>query len=199
MNDKIKNALRTGSYAILAIVAILMIYRQIRIESIPAAQKSIPHKINLEEIPVPRRPGTRSIRIVGPPQKILKFELDFTFSPSPLDWKFLERTDKRADIMVEGRIDADGNFGIQRLRDRGHPKAGQYIKNVMSTWKFTQYMQGTIRYYFNVPTRMEHMKVQIDMRGLERNTKFVERRDKVEMGLIYYIEGIASNNIMIIN
>ncbi|MCG8608612.1 hypothetical protein MJD09_26950 [bacterium] len=199
MTEKIKKFLHTGLYTVLAISAVIMIYRQIRIESIPAAQKSIPHKINLEEIPVPRRPGTQSIRIVGPPQKVLKFELDFTFSPSPLDWKFLERTDKRADIMVEGRIDADGNFGIQRVRDRGHPKAGQYIKNVMSTWKFTRYMEGTIRYYFNVPTRMEHMKVQIDMRGVVRNPKFVERRDKVEIGLIYYIEGIDSNNIMIIN
>ncbi len=199
MVEGFKKIIKVGFSVLVGIVALFLIYRQIQIESIPAAQKSIPHKISREEIPIPRRPGSKSIRLVGPPLKILKFQLDFTFSPMPLDWKFLERTDKRADVMIEGRIDVDGNFAIQKVRDRGHPKAGQYIRKVLGTWKFTQYMHGTIRYYFNIPTRMEHMKVQIDLRGMERNTKFATSRDKVTVGLIYYIEGIDIDNIMLIN
>ncbi|MFQ5602803.1 MAG: hypothetical protein ACE5HS_06000 [bacterium] len=195
----IKYLVRYGFYFVIVLFAVLLVYRQFQISQMPAAELSIPLQIDQQEIPVPKRPGTQSIRIVGPPIQVLKFQLDFKFYPKPLDWNFLERIDRRADVMILGVIDVEGNFTITAIRDKGHPKAGQYIKSVMESWRFVQYKQGIIKYYFNVPTKMEHMKVQIDLRGLKRNLKYVDRKDKLENGMIYHFEGIDRNNIMIIN
>ncbi|MFQ5637749.1 MAG: hypothetical protein ACE5IR_07100 [bacterium] len=178
--------------------ALILLYRQIQLDNIPAAQKRIPYWVEHEEIPVPRRPGTKSIRIVGPPVKRLKFQIDFRRNPAPLDWNRLQLIDMRADVMVEGIIDTEGNFTLRRINDRGHPDAGRYIKSVLNTWKFLQYKTGSIRYYFNVPTSVEHMKVQVDLRGLKKNPKFVQQYDKVVDGMIYYFNGIDNNSITLI-
>ena len=182
--------------AILAIV--FGIYRSAVLSQMPDVKKVIPVKLNKEEIPVLKRPGTQSIRIVGPPLKLLKFQIDFNFNPQPLDWKFLERIDKRADIMIEGSVNVNGKFAITRFRDRGHPEAGQYIKNVVESWTFMPYKKGLIKYYFNVPTRMENMKIQIDVRKLVKNFDFIGPNDYLKNGLLCYVEGIEGNNIMII-
>lgn len=196
---RILKVAKSVGWTLFGLFALITLYRHILIQQIPAAEKSIPQQIDRQEIPVPKRPGTKSIRIVGPPIKVLKFQLDFKHNPRPLDWQFLERTDRRADVMVEGTIDLEGNLVIQKVRDKGHPKAGEYIKKILGTWKFVQYKTGIIRYYFNVPTRMEHMKVQIDMRGLERHARFAEATDRIETGMVYYVEGINSANVMIID
>lgn len=180
-------------------ISSLLIYRQSLLSQIPEAEKTIPVKVSRDKIPLPRRPGTRSIKIVGPPLKVLKFQIDFTNNPLPLDWAFLERTDKRADVTVEGRIDVNGNFAIESLRDRGHPQAGHYIRKVLSSWKFKQYRYGKIKYYFNVPTRKENMKVQIDMRDLQKNFKFIGPGDYLKTGILCYAKGLSRKNIMISN
>ena len=185
-------------YAVMAAFVVLLVARQVVMRGLPNGEKVIPGKVVQEEIPVPRRPGTMGIRIVGPPLKVVHFQLDFTRNPEPLDWNFLERTDKKTDVMVEGNIDANGNFTITRIRDKGHPKAGRYIKSVLKTWKFLQYKLGTVKYYFNVPTRYEHMKVQIDLRGLRKNLKFIGPREYLKTGVLYYIDGLNRNNIMIL-
>lgn len=196
---KLRSFSKYSIYAATLIFLILLLFREMQISSIPAAEKRIPFRLEQEEVPVPMRPGTQSIRIVGPPLKILKFQLDFRYNPLPLDWNFLERIDRRADVMAEGLIDLDGNFLIQRILDRGHPKAGRYIQDVLKTWKFVQYKTGRIKYYFNVPTSMEHMKVQIDLRELKKNAKHVGLYDNVEDGMIYLFEGIDHRNVMLIN
>ncbi len=185
-------------FGLIASGSVLLLYRQASLSQMPDALISIPQKIEHEVIPVPRRPGTKSIRIVGPPLQVLKFQIDFTQNPLPIDWRFLERTDKRADVMVEGRIDNDGNFNIRKIRDRGHPQAGHYIRNVLSSWKFKQYKKGTIRYYFNVPTRLENMKIQIDTRGLNKNRKHVRQSDFLKNGILCYAVGISRKNIKVI-
>lgn len=176
-----------------------LLVRSLLLAQIPAQQKTIPVRATDEKVPVPRRPGTRSIRIVGPPLKTLKFQVDFRRNPQPLDWAYLERVDKRADIMVEGEIDALGRFRLTKVVDRGHPRAGRYIRGILSSWTFVRYKQGTIRYYFNVPTRLENMKVQIDTRDLRKNFKTVGPNDLVSDGLLFYIEGLSPRNIMLIN
>ncbi len=195
----LRTLLKYSIYIAALVFVVLLVYRQVLMSQIPPLRKTIPIKISRDEIPVPRRPGSQSIRIVGPPRKLLKFQIDFTRNPMPIDWRFLEQTDKRADIMVEGVIYANGNFTITRLRDRGHPKAGQYIRRVMSTWKFKQYKKGRIRYYFNVPSRREEMKVQIDLRRLEKNYKFIGPGERVKNGVLCYVDGIGSDNIMVMN
>jgi hypothetical protein len=185
-------------YFFAAAAVTLLGYRQVQIYKIPQVQKSLPEYVADEKPPPPKRPGTRSIRIVGPPLKTLKFELDLKRHPLPLDWNYLEQTDKKADVTVNGFIDLDGNLVIERVFDKGHPRAGRYIQKILSTWKFMQYKTGPIKYYFNVPTKIEHMKVQIDIRGLQRNLNFADVHDQVKDGLLYYCEGLKKNNVMII-
>jgi len=191
--------LRISLALFLVLGASLLVYRQILLSQIPEMQKSIPIKIDRDVLPVPKRPGTQSVRIVGPPLKILKFEIDFTRNPRPLDWKLLERTDKRADVMIEGVVDDNGNFRVAKLRDRGHPKAGSYIKSVVSSWRFTPYRRGRIRYYFNVPTRLENMKIQIDLRDMEKNFTYIGPRHQLKNGILCYVDGLNSKSIMVIN
>jgi len=196
---KLKSLSKYTVYAVALLVGILLFYREMRLSAIPAAEKRIPFRLEEEEVPTPKRPGTRSIRIVGPPIKTLRFELDFRRQPRPLNWRYLERIDKRADVMLEGFVDAEGLFVINRVNDRGHPKAGRYIREILGTWRFMPYKTGRIRYYFNVPTNMEHMKVQIDLRALQKNKRYVGLYDEVEDGMIYFFEGIDQNNVMMIN
>lgn len=180
-------------------VLTLIIYRSILISQIPVEQKNIPFLASQEEIPVPRRPGTQSIKIIGPPLKILKFQLDFKQNPLALDWNYLETIDKSADVLIEGHVDANGNFFINRVKDRGHPEAGRYIKKVLDSWKFVQYKMGPIQYYFNVPSRMENMKVQIDLRKLKKNPRYVSPMDLLKDGMVYYIAGLERKNVMMVN
>jgi len=177
----------------------LLVYRTISINEIPAAQKVIPFQVSDDEIPVLKRPGIKSIRIVGPPQTVLKFQLDFKRRPQKLDWNYLQRIDKKAEILVQGTVDPGGNLIIEKLQDRGHPKAGLYIREVLNSWKFSPYKIGAISYYFNVPTRMERMKMQIDLTGLSKNPKYLGPNKLIKNGLLYYIEGIGRNNVMIRN
>jgi len=192
---------RKITYAMLLVplvLVVLLVYRQVVLSQIPVAEKRIPVRIAPDEIPVPRRPGTQSIRIVGPPLKKVKFELDFKRNPLPLDWRFLEQIDKRADIMVDGVIDEMGILTIKRVRDGGHPRAGTYVRKVVSSWRFLPYKMGLIRYYFNVPTRMENMKVQVDVSGLERNPANYTYRMFLRDGVLCHVQGLGRNNIMII-
>ncbi len=191
--------MKTTLSLLAAVAVILLGYRQLQIIKMPAMHKIIPNPLMDEEPPIPKRPGTQSIRIVGPPLKVLKFQLDFKRNPLPLDWRYLEQTDKKADVTVSGFIDNEGSFIIERIFDKGHPRAGRYIEKTLNTWKFVQYKSGPIRYYFNVPTKVEHMKVQIDVRGLQKNLRFADASDQVKDGLLYYIDGLTKNNVMIIH
>lgn len=159
----------------------------------------IPYQMHDEEIPVLRRPGTKSVRIVGPPQVLLKFGLNFKRHPKALDWNHLQNIDTRAEVLVQGLIDLKGNFSIEQLQDRGHPKAGLYIKRILDSWSFSPYKHGPIRYYFNVPSRMERMKMQIDVSGLSNNPRYMAANYRLKNGLLYHVKGISRKNIMVSN
>jgi len=184
-------------FAMLLLVLALRFYRESLLSQIPATEKIMPLSVNMEKIPIPRRPGTQSIRIVGPPQTLLKFQIDFSKNPTILDWAYLERVDKRADVMVEGVIEVNGDFRISVVRDRGHPQARSYIESVLKTWRFKPYKVGKIRYYFNVPSRSENMKVQINTIGLNRNFKYVGPNHHIKTGVLCYADGINGDNILI--
>lgn len=177
----------------------LIVARKILMSQIPVVERTIPQPMTKEKIPAPKRPGTQSIRIVGPPLKVLKFQIDFKRHPRPLDWNYLEQIDKRADVSVTATIDANGKLFIDRVIDKGHPKAGQYIKEILTSWSYLQYKTGDIKFYFNVPTRDERRKLQIDLRGLQPNRRFVGYKDLVKDGMVYYVEGIGRNNITLLN
>ncbi len=177
---------------------VLLLFRQVLLSQIPVTEKRIPARIAADEIPIPRRPGSQSIRIVGPPLKSLKFEIDFKKDPMPLDWSMLEQIDKRADIRVDASIDDAGLLTITRVRDRGHPQAGRYLRSVLSTWQFRPYKMGKIRFYFNVPTHLERMKVQIDVSQMERNAAFLTDRIVVRDGVLCYVQGLQRNNIVVL-
>ncbi len=194
---KPRRKLRTAIFSLVAILFLLVVYRQVLLSQIPQAENKIPLRLAPEKIPVPKRPGTQSVRIVGPPIKTLKFEIDFRLSPEPLDWTYLERIDKRADVAIAGTIDEQGYFLVTRLRDRGHPKAGSYIRRVVSSWKFLPYKTGPIRFYFNVPTRLENMKIQIDVSDLTRNAAMLASRAFLKNGTLCYVTGLHRQNIMI--
>ena len=195
----LKSFLKYFSSIIVFTCLALLVYRTVQINEIPAAERTIPFQVSDDEIPVLKRPGTKSIRIVGPIQTILKFQLDFKNRPQQLDWNYLQRIDRKAEIFVQGTIDASGNFIIQKLNDRGHPKAGSYIRKILNSWKFSPYKTGAINYYFNVPTRMERMKMQIDLTELSKNPKYLGPNKLIKNGLLYYVEGIGRNNVMIMN
>ncbi len=186
-------------WAVASLLALLFAYREVLLSQIPDLQTTIPVRVTRDEIPVPRRPGTQSIRIVGPPLKLLRFEIDFTRNPQPIEWAFLERIDKRADVMVEGFVDGSGNFSVAKVRDRGHPKAGNYLRRVLSSWHFSPYRKGTVRYYFNVPTRLENMKVQIDVSGMEKNFKFIGPTNQLKDGILCYVDGLNTRSIKVFN
>jgi len=63
----LKSFLKYLSFIIVFILLSLLVYRTVLINEIPAAQKVIPFQVSDDEIPVLKRPGTKSIRIVGPP------------------------------------------------------------------------------------------------------------------------------------
>ncbi len=173
-------------------------YRNSVLSGIPKIHKSIPVRILEEELPVPKRPGTQSIRITGPPLRPIKFQIDFNRNPKQLDWAYLEKIDKRADIMIEGEIGEKGSFRVLKIRDRGHPEAGKYISDILNTWSYMPYKKGTIKFYFNVPTRKENMKVQIDLRRLEKNFDFVGRNDYLTDAVLCYVQGLDNWSIMLI-
>ncbi|MFQ5708984.1 MAG: hypothetical protein ACE5HO_16115 [bacterium] len=174
---------------------VLLIYRQILLSKIPNSEQSIPIPYRARDVLVLKRPGIRSIRIVRPIVNPLRFQVDLKRSPQPLEWAFLERTDKKADVAVAGKIDSEGNLVIKRMRDRGHPVAGQYIKKVLSSWKYVHYKMGAIQYYFNVPTIDEHTKIIIDVRGLRRNPRYTQPTDFIEDGQLFYVNGITRDNV----
>lgn len=176
----------------------ISVYRSRALSRIPKVKKSIPVRIIEEEVPIPKRPGTQSIRITGPSLRPIKFQIDFKHNPMPLDWTYLEKIDKRADIMIEGEIGGKGGFSVSKIRDRGHPEAGKYINDILSTWRFMPYKKGTIKFYFNVPTRKENMKVQIDLRRLEKNFDYVGPNDYLTDAALCYIRGLDNWNIMLI-
>jgi len=194
-----KSILKYSLYTAVLLLCSFIVARKILMSQIPVVERTIPQPMTKEKIPIPKRPGTQSIRIVGPPLKVLKFQIDFKRHPKPIDWTYLEQIDKRADISVAATIDDNGKLFINRLIDKGHPKAGQYIKEILSSWSYLQYKTGSIKFYFNVPTRDERRKLQIDMRGLEPNRRFVGYKDLVKDGMVYYIEGIGRNNITLLN
>ncbi len=195
----LRSFLKYFSSMLVFVCLALSVYRTILVNEIPAAQKIIPFQVNDDQIPVLKRPGTKSIRIVGPIQTVLKFQLDFRRRPQQLDWNYLQRIDKKAEIFVQGTVQPNGNFFIEKLQDRGHPKAGSYIRKVLNSWKFSPYKIGAINYYFNVPTRMERMKMQLDLTGLSKNPKYLGPNSLIKNGLLYYVEGISRNNVMIVN
>ncbi len=179
-------------------VLCLGMYRSNVLSRIPNVQKSIPVRIIEEEVPIPKRPGTQSIRITGPPLRPIKFQIDFKQNPLPLDWTYLEKIDKRADILIEGKVSTKGGFSVSKIRDRGHPEAGKYISEILATWSFLPYKKGALRFYFNVPTRKENMKIQIDLRRLEKNFDYVGPNDYLTNGTLCYVQGIDNWNIMLI-
>jgi len=185
-------------FFLVVIIFCIGMYRGNILSQIPATQKSIPVRITEEEVPIPKRPGTQSIRITGPPLRPIKFQIDFKQNPMPLDWTYLEKIDKRADVMIEGRVDEKGDFSVSKIRDRGHPEAGKYVNDILSTWRFMPYKKGVIKFYFNVPTRKENMKVQIDLRRLEKNFDYVGPNDYLTDGALCYVQGIDNWNIMLI-
>ncbi|MFO7890258.1 MAG: hypothetical protein R6V04_07945 [bacterium] len=137
----------------------------------------------------PIRPGIGDIIITGPERKPLLFTIDLASNSIEIDWQQLMGTDPTATITVDGYIDDNGIFYIQKLDDAGHTNVGRIISKKMTTWRYTFYKNGNIQFYFNLPSEEE--KLIIDSYDLKRNpdiADFVPIQD----GMLYYIPGLSS-------
>lgn len=96
------------------------------------------------------RPGTTSIILSGPLVRNCVFEINPAAAGlRPLDWVELTSLDRMTDVIVTATVGRDGALSITRINDRGHPEAGQYIRERLSTWVYTTCKHGIIRFWFN--------------------------------------------------
>ncbi len=140
--------------------------------------------------PEPIRPGIGDIIITGPERKPLLFAIDLSSNSNAIDWQKLMSSDPTATVTVYGHINKNGIFSIKKLDDAGHTNAGRIISKVMSTWRYTFYKTGKIRFYFNLPSK--EAKLIIDISDLQRNSA-IANFITIHNGMLFNILKLSTN------
>ena len=155
--------------AVLFVVyALWFVYASLRIP----IQKKFKPNMSEVSIPIPPRPGTNGIRIIGPLVEPNLFRLvrekNVTRS---LDLQEIQRRAKGQTVDVYGLIDGDGQLNILRIIDHGAGDAGRYIRRGLLTWRYTTFMEGPIELRFQ-PLEREGKQLKIDVLKLKEVEKY---------------------------
>lgn len=142
---------------------------------------------------IPVRPGTRGIVIDLPQENPMFFGIDVLRS-EPVDWHYLYRLDPRTDVRIRGFIDLNGRLTIQNIIDVTHAGAGEYLRNILSTWKYTPLKTGEITFHFNLPS--EGAKLIVYTHALYRNPT-VDRKLPILPARLYHVEGIDPHLVLL--
>jgi hypothetical protein len=150
-----------------------------------------------EKLTIPPRPGVKGIEITGPQIQPLFFSVDLSRAGiRTLDFRQLQLIDPHADVKVSGSIDPQGRliFSQKDILMEGHTEAGMMIQRALKTWIYTPYKLGTIRFWFNLPSKGK--KVIIDIKDLQRKDS-IPRHVPIYTGQVHMMDGIASNDIQV--
>jgi hypothetical protein len=138
---------------------------------IPDQKKFKPNTSDVS-IPIPPRPGTNGIRIIGPLVEPNLFglvrEKNVTRS---LDLQEIQRRAKGQTVDVYGLIDPNGQLKILKVIDHGAGDAGKYIRQGLLTWRYTAFMEGPIELRFQ-PLEREGKQLKIDVQKLKEVEKY---------------------------
>ena len=136
-------------YVIIPLLAVILLLMML-MRHIGAQYVYIPAINRQTEPPKLMRPGTTSIILSGPLVRNCVFEINPAAAGlRALDWVELTSLDRMADVIVTATVGTDGALSINQINDRGHPEAGQYIRERLSTWVYTTCKLGTIGFWFN--------------------------------------------------
>ncbi len=177
-------------------VALLILYN-LRYTGMEARDTFIPPFTKPDTLKIPPRPGVQGIVISGPVIEDLIFDIDLRAAGiRPLDWNRLTEIDRTADVTVRARVAQSGALLFNRdqgdIKDHGHPDAGQYIERILNTWVYLPRKQGTIIFYFNVPSRKK--KLTIDSSRMDKSDNIPDKVD-VRDGLLYYINNLDRERV----
>lgn len=139
-----------------------------------------------QKLEIPPRPGIQGIEISGPLIQPVTFAIDMS-KPGLLriDWDRLMAIDPGTDIKITTEINSRGQLTISNFDDGGHTQAGRYIRSALQTWMYKSYLAGTVRFWFNLPSR--GTKVMVDISRLGR-TAMVPAHVPVLYGRIHLID-----------
>lgn len=146
-----------------------------------------------DRLMIPLRPGTRGVVIDLPQENPMFFGIDVLQS-EPVDWDYLHRLDPRTDVRIRGWIDLNGRLIIQNVIDVTHAGAGEYLRSILSTWRYTPLKTGEITFHFNLPS--EGAKLIVYTSGLYRNPN-VDRKLPILEARLYHVEGIESRLVLL--
>jgi hypothetical protein len=173
----------------------LFAWRMITLWRLPYDEVEIPPLGIREHLDIPPRPGVQGILISGPTIEPLIFSIDLSKAGvRTLEWQRLQSIDPHTDVKITGHIDNQGRLFIS---DRdvlmgGHTEAGLMIRQAMRSWMYTPFKNGTIRFWFNLPSKGK--KLIIDTEGLTR-TRDIPVHVPIFEGRIHLIEGISLGDI----
>jgi hypothetical protein len=148
-----------------------------------------------DSLTIPPRPGTSGIILSGPILKDLKFEINTSAAGlRQVDWNRLIAIDRTAVVTVRAFIEANGQLRFSRkdrnITDSGHPDAGRYIEQVLSTWVYTTYKYGAIRFYFNVASTGKSLT--IDASDMQMSNP---SGNPVVDGRLHYVTGLSAGQV----
>ena len=188
-----KKILLWFTIAFLAVLVLLLAWREYLIVHLPFEDWKIPSAIE-ERLEIPPRPGIQGIVITGPEILPLKFSILSNPGAMFLNWNALMRVDPNTDVKVTARIDAHGRlvFSQADILMEGHTEAGLMIQRALKTWMYRPYKLGTIRFWFNLPSKGK--KLIIDTSGLVRN-EGIPSYVPIYTGRLYLIDGIPFNEV----
>ena len=167
----------------------LAVYRNYEIRKIPYEKIMLNASEEYSKILIPPRPGIMGITITGEIIRPLVFSIIGKATVTALDWG---RLGNRAVVKVTATIDDKGRVFITEMRSGGHTEAGLLISEALQTWIYTPYKTGTIKFFFNLPSKGR--KLIIDTSGLRRRNDIPPEK-RVYDGQLYYINGIKSTDV----
>ena len=182
---------------LLGIGLALLVWCTFELWRLPYDEIEIPPLGIREHLDIPPRPGIQGVLISGPTIEPLIFSIDLSKAGvRTLEWQRLETIDPHTDVKVSGQIDSQGRLFIS---DRdvlmgGHTEAGLMIQRAMRTWMYTPFKAGSIRFWFNLPSKGK--KLIIDTDGLVR-AREVPSHVPIFEGRIHLIEGISPSDIQL--
>ena len=179
-------------------VCLLWGWRAYTLWRLPFDEVQIPSVSQEEKLEIPPRPGIQGILITGPVIEPLRFTIDLSKAGiRSLNWRQLQTVDPYTDVKVSCHIDDQGRlvFSQADLLMEGHTEAGMMIQRALKTWMYTPYKTGTIRFWFNLPSKGK--KLVIDIIELKRKDDIPEHIPIYD-GQIHLIDGIPINHLYIV-
>jgi len=184
--------------AVLAgLILLLLVFYLMRWHGLETENVQLSSFAKVDTLRIPPRPGVQGIVITGPILRDLAFDINLqSAGVKRMNWHRSVDIDKGAVVTVRGKVEDSGRLIIRRdlgdILDPGHPSAGEEIERILSSWIYYPHMTGTIRFYFNLPSKGK--KLIVDASGLTR-VGTIPAKIEVRKGLLYYIEGLSSADV----